>query len=561
MGSGNSKPAAGGNAQAGGGGGKQQHQPQKELESVVPKDAGKPQQSKAATPSTKKPNNPTAATPSSTEKPKEKEKDRHVQQQPTSPNQPTKPSAAPTSNGSSQLQPPSGQGAQNLSASTSTDKKLSTNPSTPSASASVRKDPPPAAPAPKKEVTNADKQVFRMLMKLCVQLAKEQRERVGKFRKDERHCGMELYEIMGLDEDEFIAPPNELQLGLSQYRFPPPNMHLLRENAIDEATMVMMLGPQESQKRKEQGFIVSDAPVPNSNRYNAVKDSRSRRAAVSSEATKNMHMLTTHTVIEKTEDQRDRLQGFLSSKVLFKGLDARDLKIIFDAFAFEEYPPNERIFEQGDDGDKFYLIDSGRCEIVICDSDGTPRPSIFIGEGDTFGELGVMYGTPRAASVFAATSISLWSIDRDTYRSTIMQQTLRKRERYLQFIEKIEMLKSLEAYEKIRLADVLEVVEGREGWVVTEEGTLGDTFYIVEEGELVVTKRNGGGVLNRLHEGDYFGELALLYDQPRQATVTAHTDVRLVSLNRKAFTAYLGPLESILRRNAENYQRYISQIE
>ena len=63
-----------------------------------------------------------------------------------------------------------------------------------------------------------------------------------------------------------------------------------------------------------------------------------------------------------------------------------------------------------------------------------------IGEGGSFGELALIYGTPRAATVKAASDVKLWGIDRDSYRRILMGSTIRKRKMYEEFLAKVSIL-------------------------------------------------------------------------------------------------------------------------
>ena len=109
--------------------------------------------------------------------------------------------------------------------------------------------------------------------------------------------------------------------------------------------------------------------------------------------------------------------------------------------------------------------------------------------------------------------------------------------------EELSLLRSLALFQPLappvleRLSWNLIPVEASAGTVVITEGDAGDRFYIIEEGRAEVSV--SGAPLATLGPGDYFGEIALLRDVPRTATVTAEGDLRLLALERDEFLAAL----------------------
>ena len=89
----------------------------------------------------------------------------------------------------------------------------------------------------------------------------------------------------------------------------------------------------------------------------------------------------------------------------------------------------------------------------------------------------------------------------------------------------------------LELAKVTEDMEVDEGRALTREGQSGSEFFVIIDGEVGVTK--GGQEIRSLGPGDFFGEIALLEDTPRTATVTAKTPLRFFVLTRQAFRSLL----------------------
>jgi MFS family permease len=107
--------------------------------------------------------------------------------------------------------------------------------------------------------------------------------------------------------------------------------------------------------------------------------------------------------------------------------------------------------------------------------------------------------------------------------------------------EQLGLLRSLPLFHPLppttaeQLAASLVPVRVPAGEDVFRQGDSGDRFYVVENGEVVVSV--DGQPVNRLGRGGYFGEIALLRDVPRTATVTAETDTDLLALERDEFIA------------------------
>lgn len=125
-------------------------------------------------------------------------------------------------------------------------------------------------------------------------------------------------------------------------------------------------------------------------------------------------------------------------------------------------------------------------------------------------------------------------------------------------MSQVQLLSTMESYERQKLADAFKEEEFKGGEFIIREGDEGNVFYFIESGEAVATKTLKKGQppseVKHYSVGDYFGERALLKNEPRAANVLAKTDCVVVSMDRHSFKRLLGPLEDMLKRNMELYE-------
>jgi len=262
-------------------------------------------------------------------------------------------------------------------------------------------------------------------------------------------------------------------------------------------------------------------------------------------------------VVPKDYKTMAALSKAIAKNVLFAHLDDNERSDIFDAMFPVIHNGGEVIILQGDEGDNFYVIDQGDVDVYVNEVQVTT-----IGEGGGFGELALIYGLPRAATVKAKTDVKLWAIDRETYRRILMGSTIKKRKLYEEFLGKVSILESLDKFEKMTICDAVEPVSFEDGDVIVKQGEGGDDFFIIVEGSAVVLQQRADNEepieVGRLGPSDYFGEIALLLDRPRAATVVARSPLKCIKLDRARFERVLGPCGDILKRNIAQYNSYVS---
>jgi CRP-like cAMP-binding protein len=122
------------------------------------------------------------------------------------------------------------------------------------------------------------------------------------------------------------------------------------------------------------------------------------------------------------------------------------------------------------------------------------------------------------------------------------------------------LFQNLTRGELVALARVTEDVEVEEGKVLAREGDIGSEFFVIVDGDVAVTK--DGSEIRRLGPGEFFGEIALIWDSPRRtATVTAAAPLRFFVLTRQAFRSLIDHHPDIEQKVLEALEERVQATE
>ncbi|XP_041984885.1 cAMP-dependent protein kinase type II regulatory subunit [Aricia agestis] len=268
-------------------------------------------------------------------------------------------------------------------------------------------------------------------------------------------------------------------------------------------------------------------------------------------------------VFPKSDAQRARLAEAVRGILLFRSLDAQQMQQVLDAMFEKRAEPEEYVIRQGDDGDNFYVIENGVFDVLVTGDDGVEKVVHTYNGSGSFGELALMYNMPRAASVRAQSPGALWAMDRHTFRRILLKSAFKKRKLYEELLDKVPMLKALQAYERANLADALLPRTLADGELIIRQGDTADGMYFVEDGSVSIQLARDDGnehEIKRLGKGGYFGELALVTHKPRAASAYAVGPTKVAFLDVETFERLLGPCMEIMKRNIDDYEEQLVKL-
>src|SRR6478735_3943029 len=237
----------------------------------------------------------------------------------------------------------------------------------------------------------------------------------------------------------------------------------------------------------------------------------------------------------------------------------------------EHYEFGEVIVKQGDPANSFYVLTSGRARALKIKPDGEEIPLGVLKPGDSFGEAALAEGGIRNATVRCSTAVNVLRIDRDDFLQLVrrvpdLKQYIEStgRNRALQsFLYQFSNFGRLPAPVLRGMIDKLTPVTFEKGNLIIREGDNAGPLYVIEKGRARAFAGLNGRERNLAfyREGDFFGELSILNDSPRAASVEAFTDCQLLSLELKSVRDLRRRFPEFDKLLSERLARYEAKTE
>lgn len=315
----------------------------------------------------------------------------------------------------------------------------------------------------------------------------------------------------------------------------------------------MPAGRDDKSSEEEDDDDEACAPLP------PLPSTMRQRTSVSAEAfgVWNQRVAFVAPVNPKMPEQLEEIKKVMMRSFLFNSLDAKDMQVVALAMKGPIYfEPGRKIIQEGDAGEHLYIVTGGSldCTKVLGGVDTVVKTCV---RGDLFGELALLYNCPRAASVISREESIVYELDRLTFNNIVLEAVQKKRAMCIGVLQSVPLFVGLPQNHLETICDALKQEAFPQGTTIIEQGDIGKHFYIVQDGQVLATKTpdGGGAPVSMVHQaGDYFGELALMRNQPRAATVVAQSpEVKLLSMDASTFKRLMGPADEYLQRGTLRY--------
>nr|CCA25284.1 calcium/calmodulindependent protein kinase kinase pu [Albugo laibachii Nc14] len=235
---------------------------------------------------------------------------------------------------------------------------------------------------------------------------------------------------------------------------------------------------------------------------------------------------------------------------IFRNLSLNQQEQVLKVLKPARFSDGQVIVKQGTSGDRFYMIAKGNAVVTKTVPDSAEERMVtHLRAGHYFGELALIYDDPHTATVRAVGDVELFYLMQSDFQG-IGQVHLSL------MLQQVPLLARLNARAQDFVLSRLQPAIFSDKQYIVRQGEEGTRFYMITKGEAIVTEHDLSVAdseekeLTRLYEGHVFGEMSLIYQEPRTASVRAIGDVKCLYLNKVDFDECL---------MSDNFQRFVRE--
>jgi CRP-like cAMP-binding protein len=245
---------------------------------------------------------------------------------------------------------------------------------------------------------------------------------------------------------------------------------------------------------------------------------------------------------KKSVPNKEQVIQFLQEIPLFSTLGENDLHKLCEYLHCIKVRAGRNIIIQGEKGDAFYTIVSGNVQVIRENADSSERIIDTLGTGDSFGEIALIEHVPRTATIRTINAVTVLKLDKKYFEQFILEggsgkDTITDLIRISKMLMGTGIFSYLNPRQISSLVHTLKKQTFNKGESVFQQGDTGDRFYIVKEGEVQVqhTKDSKVTMEKTIGSGGFFGEIALIKNVPRTASVVSKSATMLLYLTKQDF--------------------------
>nr|MBN1230077.1 cyclic nucleotide-binding domain-containing protein [Anaerolineae bacterium] len=233
---------------------------------------------------------------------------------------------------------------------------------------------------------------------------------------------------------------------------------------------------------------------------------------------------------------------------IFAALSGEEIDHLASRLQVDKFSAGHTIIREGERGDRFYIITSGSVEVSRRNSRGISEIINHLGRGDYFGQIALLNDSPRTATCRATVPTEALSLSRAEFNKLVrvcfdLQGKIEKSIARMNLLRQIPLFSEMDSQQLQLISTHLSEERAEAGITIIRQGDDGQTFYVIESGrvQVSVSTESGEHVVNELGAGQFVGEMALLLQMPRAATVRALEPTNLLVLHKTDFDRLVVP--------------------